>query len=155
MTAAELATVLGLSDGSVSSKTDATVVDTFAGAVSGVMEVGPGAVPAVADLNGDGLKDLVCGQADGTVVMLANSGQPGDPLYTSAAALYTTPQFGVYAVNDALVPSAASAAAAAAAAATAAAQLATAAAAAAQQLSQQASDDGFSPFTIASLMQDA
>ena len=42
-------------------------------------------------------------------VFLANSGTTADPLYTSAAALYTTPQFGVYAVNDALVPSAASA----------------------------------------------
>ena len=153
MTPAELATVLGFSDGSVGSITDATVVNTFAGAVSGVMEVGLGAVPAVADLNGDGLADLVCGQADGTVVMLANSGTTAAPLYTSAAALHTTPQFGVYAVNDALVPSAASAAAAAAAAATAAAQAATAAAADAQQLSQQAADDGFGPFVIASLIE--
>ena len=61
----------------------------IAGAVSGVMEVGPDAVPAVADLNGDGLKDLVCGQEDGTVVMLANSGTAAAPRYTSAAALYS------------------------------------------------------------------
>ena len=155
MTPAQLAKILGLPAGAVSSIAPATVAVTYVGAVSGVMELGLDAVPTVADLNGDGLADLVCGQADGTLVMLVNSGTAAAPLYTSAAALYNTPQFSVYAVNDALVPSAASAATAAAAAATAAAQAATAAAAAAQQLAEQAADDGFSPPFVASLMQFA
>ncbi|MCI0513895.1 T9SS type A sorting domain-containing protein, partial [candidate division KSB1 bacterium] len=43
--------------------------------------------PEIADLNGDGLQDLILGQQDGSVVFYANSGSQANPVFTTSVPL--------------------------------------------------------------------
>ena len=59
----------------------------FQGGASLGLPVMPGAVPYVADWNNDGLKDLLVGQADGTVKLFVNAGSDAAPAFAGATDL--------------------------------------------------------------------
>ena len=68
---------------------DAATSDSlaFQGGASLGLPVMPGAVPFVADWNNDGLKDLLVGQADGTVKLFVNGGSDAAPAFAGATDL--------------------------------------------------------------------
>ncbi len=60
---------------------------------SASMEVkGGGAIPAVADWDGDGLFDLISGSGDGGVVWFRNVGEKGKPAFAAAQVLLGKPK---------------------------------------------------------------
>ncbi len=50
-----------------------------------IFDCGLSSIPDVVDWNNDGLFDLLCGEDDGKVYLLLNSGKSKDPLFESAA----------------------------------------------------------------------
>lgn len=53
-----------------------------------VLSVGSGAAPVVVDLNGDGLKDIIVGNAAGNIVVCLNQGSDAAPQLAAAAPLF-------------------------------------------------------------------
>lgn len=54
------------------------------------MDVGDRAAPCVADLDGDGLRDLIVGEIYGKVRFYRNQGSPGNPLFSGYEVLRTS-----------------------------------------------------------------
>ena len=87
--------LVGLTDGTVSlfTNTGNEAAPAFAAAQSltvegGILSVGAGASPAVVDLDGDGAKDLVVGNAAGQVVVFYNQSRDDAPQLAAGVVLF-------------------------------------------------------------------